>query len=229
MALEIITQHVQGQQVNEHSYEDISGTYDALNNTTGYGSPNDERSDRANYLLISKNDKNGTRTYITIANTTPLSTMIWAFTSTADGWHQGTILSVNKWANGAHVVDDVVFYTTTGLFYNCIEAHSNIAPDSGSGSQYWEEVTDFTEIQQGHTNLEVYDYDFNIESRRAVDIADELSEALDENFRCQLQPDEAVDLLNMIAMLEGANSEMLQGNPEQTEEIMLSIEECVNE
>lgn len=199
-----------------------------ITDATVYGTPNDDRADRGNYLLLSENDNNGTRTYLSVTNTTPLSTLSWAFTSNGDGWHQATLLSVSLWDSGtSYIEDDVVFYTVTGLFYTALQANSNVAPDSGSGPANWQEVTDFTAIQQDHTNLEVFDFNFLITSRTDLRIADKFYEIIKEDFTCKLTLDDAANPLNLIAMMEGAESKELDGKLDQADQIIDAISECV--
>lgn len=232
MALEISIIKAQGEDVNEFTISDNTGSYDALNNTIGYGTPNPGRTDRANYLLVSKNAVNGARTYLTVSNTDPLNTLVWNLTSEADGWHQATLLSINKW-NGSDSFTssgdpDVVYYTPTNKVYRCIQNNTNIAPDSGSGGDYWEEVTDLTELQQDHENLEVIDYEFLIDSRTAIDLGDELFGCIDEDFLCKLSLNDASNAINMLASLEGARVKMIDGEGAVAEQIMLSIADCTD-
>lgn len=231
MALEILITDVQLEDVASGTIDDITGSYDALNNPGGYGTPNDDRNERGNYLLLSSNDKSGNRTYLTVTNSTPLSTLSWAFTSTEDGWHQATLLSVGLWNGSDPFVssaNDTVFYTVTGLFYVCIQNNTNIAPDSGSGSQYWEVVTDFTELQQDHGNIDVIEKNFLIHSRTSLDIADKLYGVLSEDFACKLDLDDASHPLNLIAMLEAAQSKMIDDKGDQADQIIDAIQECVS-
>jgi hypothetical protein len=232
MALGISLIKDQLEEVTAYTITDNTGSYDALNNTAGYGAPNPARTDRGNYLLVSKNSYAGVRAYIIVSNNDPLNTLIWTLVSSVDGWHQATLLSFNKW-NGSDPFSssgspDVVYYTPTNKFYKCIDDNTNIAPDSGSGSDYWEEITDFTEIQQNHSNVEVIDYHFLIDSRISIDITDELYEALSEDFTCKLSLDQASHPLNMIAALEGAHSKMLNDEGADAEQIILSLAECVD-
>lgn len=228
MALEILIRQTQLQAVEGFTISDDTGTYDAINNAGGYGAPNELRNDRANYLLVSKNNTSGTRTYLTVPNTTPLSTLLWTLSSTVDGWHQATLLSYQRWdTNQNYVVDDVQYYSVTDKYYVCTSPHSGTAPDSGGGDAVWDEITDHTIIQQGHTNLEVIDLHFLISSRTELDITEELYEIINEDFACNLTVDEAAHPLNLIAMLEGAYSKMLDEKGEQAEEIMLAIAECI--
>lgn len=227
MSIAIAVIKEQQEAVDSFTINDDTGTYDAVNNPGGYGLPNELRTDRANYLLVSKNTVSGDRTYLAVTNTDPLNTVIWTLTSSADGWHQATVLSFKKWSNApSYVVGDAVYYTVNGLYYHCIQANSNINPTS---SLYWTQITDFEAAQQaGYTNMEIIDYDFLIDSRASIDLADELYDVISEDFTCKLQIEDAAHPLNLIAMLEAAQSKMLDDKPDQAEQIMIALEECTD-
>lgn len=216
MALTFILTFTQGTAVADGTITD----------STVYGGANDDRNERGNYLLLSKNDKAGTRTYLTIANSTPLSTLSWAFTSTQDGWHQATLLSAKIWSSGqSYIIGDIIFYGATGLFYRSTTVHSNIAPDSGSGAANWTAITDFTAIQTGFTNIEVFDYNFMVESRVDLLGVEKLDEAIGDDFLCKLNPSDAVELLNFTIGIDTARSKMAQDEASDAEEIIRAIEE----
>lgn len=227
MPLSIVIEHAQGETIEDFTISDVTGSYDALNNAGGYGSPNAARGEVANFLLVSSNDKNGTRTYLSVANTTPLSTLLWSLLSAVDGWHQATLLSINPYSNvQSYVVNDVQYYAPTGKVYFASNANSAVAPDAPTGSQYWTEATDLTLLQQNHTNLTVVDYNFLIESRTDTKILDELYDLIKEDFACKLDISDAAHPINLIAMLEGAQSKMIDDKPDQAQEIMTAIADC---
>lgn len=216
MALTFILNFTQGATVS-------AGT---ITDATVYGGAEDDRNERGNYLLLSKNDKAGTRTYLTVSNTTPLSTLSWAFTSTIDGWHQATLLSAKIWSSGqSYIIGDVVYLAATNLFYRSLTAHSNISPNSGSGPANWAIITDFTAIQTGYTNIEVFDYSFNVESRTDLLGVEKLDEAIGDDFLAKLNPSDAVELLNFVIGLDTARSKAAQDEFSDVEEIMRAIEE----
>jgi hypothetical protein len=230
MALNITLAKRQEEAKENFTIIDTTGSYDALTNTGGYGGPNEDRTDVANYLLVSKNNTNGARTYLEVVNTDPLNTMEWSLVSEVDGWYQATLLSFQKWNGSDSYVSsgdpDVVYYTGTSKFYMAIQNSTNIAPDSGSGSQYWAEITDFTEIQQDYSNVVVVDYEFLIDSRTSLCIADALHEAISDDFLCKLTLEEASHPLNMIASLEGAYAKMANDEGSSAEQIIVAISDC---
>lgn len=210
---------VQGQQITE-------GT---INDNSAWGSgANPIRTARANVLLLSQNDNGGVRTYLDIINTDVLNSITWDFASAQDGWHQATLLVFPIWVIGTEYTQNVnaVYYTPTSKFYKAKLTHTGVAPDSGSGPTNWEEITDFTLLQQGYTNVDVTDYDFLVESTLAVNIADKLYDAIGETFLSKLQPEEAVNLLNLLATREGYRSKLIDEEPDQAEEIIRAMEAC---
>lgn len=218
--MDFTLQFVQGQQVED-------GT---INDDSTYGGSNPDRNERGNYLLLSQNDKGGARTYLSVSNTTPLSTISWTFSSARDGWHQATLLSFVLWDGATAFTADnnAVYHSSSGKFFKCIQGNTNVDPTGGSGPANWTEITDFTEIQQGYSNVEVTDYDFMVDSRIAIDLADVLYETLGETFLCKFQPEEAVNVLNLIATREGYRSKLIDEEPDQAEEIVRAMEACLD-
>lgn len=210
---------IQGQEVNKGTIHDYST----------YGDSNPDRSERANFLLLSKNDKGGNRSYLSIINTSPLSTTQWDFTHNKDGWHQATMLSFQLWDSQTEYTegDNAVFHSGSGKFFRAIATNTDKEPTSGDGPANWEEITDFTEIQQGYDNVDVTDYDFLVDSRIALELGDKLYFTLGETFLCKFQPEDAVHLLNLLATREGYRSKLIDDEPDQSEEIIRAMEACL--
>ncbi len=182
------------------------------------------RAEVGNILLFSENDHEGTRTYLDVNNADPAAVMSWPVESNSDGWHQATLLSVNEWNNAQnYVTGDVVYDELVNKFYKCITDNTNIAT---SNTIYWQEVSDFTTIQQGHTNLVVTDYQFTITSRSALCVANKFYDVISEDFTCNLTLDDAANPLNMIAMLEAAKSKELDNKPDQADQIIDAVAGC---
>ena len=199
-----------------------------LTDGTNYGSPEIERSDVANFLLVSSNNKNGDRSYLGVVNTDPLTTLVWAIQTSEDGWHQATLLSIGIWNSSQEFVpNDVAYYQPTGKVYKATQTNTNVAPDSGSGPANWEEVGDLSTIQQGHTNLDVFDYDFLVRSRVDTAIAEEFDVVIRKDFSCKMTVEDAAHPLNLLAMMLGAETKMLLNKPDQADEIVAAITECV--
>lgn len=195
------------------------------NSSWGVGA-NPDRTDRAVYMLLSQNDKSGNRTYLDLVNTDPLNALSWDLESEQDGWHQATGLQFVLWDSSTAFTADVnaCYHAASSKFYKCITTNTNVEPTSGSGPANWEEITDFTEIQQGFTNVTVTDYSFPVRSRLDLQIGDKLYNALGEKFLCKLQPEDAVDLLNLIATMEAVESKFIDDEPDQGEEIIRAME-----
>jgi hypothetical protein len=115
-----------------------------LSDATVYGNGEDERHQRANYVIASKNDTAGTPSYITIDNSAAHNISGQAdlndyvpdeiiFPTAVDGWYQFFILSCPLYAGSTDyqaetVVGDsndfsVVYYVTDNTFYKCLTAN----------------------------------------------------------------------------------------------------------
>lgn len=218
MALTRVLTWAQGQQVD-------TGT---ITDGTNYGSPEIERGEVANFLLVSSNDKNGGRSYLDVLNTAPLSTLVWNIGTSEDGWHQATLLSIGLWNDSNEfAAGSVCYYSSTGKVYRALQTHTNVAPDSGSGPGNWEEVQDLTVIQQDHANVTVLDYDFLVRSRVDIAIVDEFDHIIRKDFSCKMTVQDASHPLNLLAMMLGAETKMLTDNPDQADEIVHAITDCV--
>lgn len=217
----------------DYALEFVQGqakTAGTINDNSAWGvGGNPARTARANILLLSQNNKSAVRTYLTILNTNPLNAITWDFTSAQDGWHQATLLVFPIWLIGTAYTLNVhaVYYAPTAKFYKAKLTNTGVAPDSGSGPANWDEITDFTLIQQGLTNVDVTDYDFAVESRLALAIADKMYSKLGETFLCKFQPEDAVNLLNLLATREGYRSKFIDDEPDQGEEIIRAMEACL--
>lgn len=202
-----------------------------ISDTSVWGGANPARNTRYNILLFSRNDKSGTRSYLPVVNTDPNNVLSWAVSSTMDSWHQATLLVFQLWNSGTAYVASVnaIYYAPTTKFYRCISNNTNVAPDSGSGPTKWTEITDFTTIQQGYTNVDVKDFNFSITSRIAIFLGDELYETIIDKFLAQLQPEEAVEFLNSIATLEGIKAKELDGKFNEMEEIIRAMADAMED
>ena len=111
-----------------------------LTDNTVYGNGEDERHQRANYIIASKMDVEGTPTYISIDNSaahniTGESVLddyvpdVITFPSANDGWYQFFVLSTQIYAGStdytAETIADandynVIYYDTDDKFYKCL-------------------------------------------------------------------------------------------------------------
>lgn len=119
------------------------------------------RGDKANILVVSKNDKNGTPTYLTgIVNTSPLSALTWVFSTVLDGWYRFNLLRIGIFSSGpistvAEVSSGgiitqyatILYYTPTQQVVKALTTGSvSVMPGAGGWQTYWSVVTDYSTL-----------------------------------------------------------------------------------
>lgn len=145
-------------------------TLHKYNNKTVYGTPNQDRNQAAEILIVAHVTEKSVEEFITVDSTPYLTKLEYDINTTKDGhyryermrfqfWNSGTSY-VKKVVDGNNIITtypSLIYYQATGKFYKALENHSNIAPDSGSGTTNWSEITDFTiaEIRL-NPNIEVF-------------------------------------------------------------------------
>ena len=148
---------------------DCSNNY--LTDNTVYGNGEDERHQRANYVIASKMDVEGTPTYIEMDNSaahniTGESVLddyvpdVITFPSANDGWYQFFVLSTQIYSGSIDYVAEVtpgvsndysvIYYDTDDKFYKCLTNNgpgsSVVAP--GSDPAVWLELSiDSTDME----------------------------------------------------------------------------------
>ncbi len=144
--------------------------------TPDYGiGGNPLRGDSANYLLYSTNATNGQRTYYNISTSLPLSQLAWDVSTDIMGWTQATLLRIQIWSGANNYLEEqedgngiiteyasIVYYGNTDKVYKAIQDNVSIAPDDPGGDDYWEEVSDLTELV-GYESVSQFTEDFQID------------------------------------------------------------------
>lgn len=138
--------------------QDPSGETGTVTDTTtagGYPSPYTNRGDAANYLLWSKTDKDGNRTFYNPNFGDVLSIISWAVNTAVSGLYEAILLRIHPFDAEANYVEEqssggvitqypsIVYYAATEKAYKCIAASSGNLP---TDTDYFEEVTDFSTI-----------------------------------------------------------------------------------
>lgn len=125
---------------------DVTGNYDASTNPGGYGSPNAAFSDYAHYVILRKKNVNSVPDAVLSLDTyNPLSSTVFTYERTLDGWYEATKLNILKWTAGSYVLGDVRYYS--GTIYK-----ANTATSSTPGADStWDAVTDLTTIESNPT------------------------------------------------------------------------------
>lgn len=119
-----------------------TGTYDALTNTTGYGTPNPDFDDYAHYGIIRKKNVNSVADEIlTLDSYDPLTALSIQATRSVDGWYEGKLLDILIWTAGTYAAGIVKY--RNGVIY---EANISTNTTPGAGGD-WDVVTDLTTIE----------------------------------------------------------------------------------
>lgn len=134
--------------------EDVETFY--YKNNTVYGSPEENRNVGGEYVIAAHVDLDLIENFITVISSPYLSKLSYTITNDIDGHYRFERLRFPLWSGATAYIQEVsasgiittyanlVFYSNTNKFYKAKISHTNIAPDSGSGLIYWEEITDFT-------------------------------------------------------------------------------------
>lgn len=125
---------------------DTTGNYDLTNNPGGYGSPNPAFSDFAHYVILRKKNVNLVADVVlTLDAYNPLSSTVFTYERTLDGWYEATKLNISKWTAGSYVSGDVRYYN--GSIY---QANTSTSATPGADST-WTVITDLTLIENNPT------------------------------------------------------------------------------
>lgn len=114
------------------------------------------RVDKANFLVVSKNDKNGTPTYLVVANALPLSQVEWTLPTLTDGWYRFNLMRLTPYsASPVNTVEEisssgVITQYATILYHTITEqivkakttGSISVQPGETGWETYWEVISD---------------------------------------------------------------------------------------
>jgi len=213
---------------------------------TVYGSPNADRDDEAHFIVIAKMDENQSLTFITgIDNTTPLTSLEYLFTNSADGAYR-LIEFIPNFYNGATpygretkdsegnitIYANVIWHPTSNKFYKAIYLNTptftGVEPSITVGWQnYWEEFTDFESqiaATTSGTNTDKIPYEIHddIITFRLEDCIVEKLDCTTDTILCSVcdRLEELLPTLKVQLMLDGANSNNWQDKQTRSETII---------
>lgn len=200
--------------------------------TADYGQGGVEaRGDAANYLLWSKTDQDGNRVFTNPAAGNVLSVMSWSVSTAVDGWYQGILVRVQPYDNSANYVEQqssgdvvtqyasVVYYPSTNKVYYCTAPSTGNLPTNTS---FWAEVLDLSLILD-NTNIQVKIVDFYVKTRASRCVSLKFAKLDDQT--CQNDNGKSRNNAYYLrALIVSADSEFLQGNPEEMEKIIRQLE-----
>lgn len=188
---------------------------------------NPARNLRALVLFVTKTDKDGGRTLLTVTPNTsdPLTVSAWDVAISLDGLVEKILFAVQLYGSGVnYVTDDVFYYTSNSKFYKAIQASVGQTP---TNTVYFEEVPVASlytnEISNDCTTMEVdISYDL-ITGNTDLVIVEEFEKDTDQflNGQYNLEYNKA-DFLD--AMLNGAEAAMTNNRPLEAEEIVRGME-----
>lgn len=153
---------------------------------TNYGTPEENREQGANVLLVAHVDEEGKEDFLSVDSEPVLTKLVYDVYNTKDGHYLFEILRFRfydnntvyypeeKDINGVIVTyANVIYYQPTNKFYKAINPafFINIAPDDVNANDYWEEIIDFTvDSIRTNTNILVLEtHDINdCRSRKCV-------------------------------------------------------------
>lgn len=195
-------------------------------NTTVYGSPNQDRDDAAEYVLWSKTDMNGLRTFSNPDQGNVLTNLQYSVATLTDGWYELIVPRIQPYNAGSNYVEEqssggvvtqyasIFYYGTTGKVYQAIAPSTGQDPED---TNYFAEVTDLSTILN-NTNIDVYYKNFYGEYLTNVCIRDKD----DSNCSCGNKDDEYIDLL--YSKKQSADTNFANGYPEIMEKIIRDLE-----
>jgi hypothetical protein len=108
------------------------------------------RTDKANFLVVAKMDKNGTPTYLAVANPAPLTATDWTFPTTKEGWYRANLLRMPLYsASPVNTVANVtiLYHTPTSQVVKAKTTGTiTVQPGETGWATYWTVVSDLTTI-----------------------------------------------------------------------------------
>lgn len=148
------------------------------------------RMDKANFLVVSKNDKSGIPTYLTIDNTHPLTVTEWVFATLLDGWYQFIMLRLTLYSTSPvstvqEIVDGsgnitqyatVLYHTPTGKVVKALTTGViTVQPGATGWQTYWADLTNNLSALANYGSIVVTNYSDLIDAH----LRDKLRDAVD--------------------------------------------------
>jgi hypothetical protein len=197
-------------------------------NTTTYGGANQDRNEAAEFLLWSKTDEDGARTFDNPAQGDVLTKLSYEVDTDSDGWYEAIKFRIQFYSAGANYVErleelgeitqheSIFYYETTGKIYKAITASTGQDPEN---TDYFEEIalTDLGDYVD-NTNVEVFIEDFACEFRTNDCIRDRFVNVTN----CSQEQRDANQQL--LYMKQSADTNFANGNPELYEKIIRNLE-----
>lgn len=196
-------------------------------NTTTYGSPNQNRNDAAEFVLWSKTDMNGLRTFTNPDQGNVLTNLQYIVSTTVDGWYELIRVRVQPYNPGTNYVEEqssggqITQYASV-VYYTDGNVYKAIAPSTGQSpldTNYFVLVplNSFND-NLANTNIDVYYKNFYSEYRTNVCIRDKD----DNNCRCGNKNNGEID--ELYSLKQSADTSFANGSPEDMEKKIRELE-----
>lgn len=145
-------------------YQQTDKTQAIITDTSTYSG--ELRGDKANFLVVSKQDKVGVPTYLTVNNPSPLTAMSWTFPTALDGWYRFNFLRIpDQTTNDSVTVvaeastggvittyASIIYFVPTGKLYKSLTSGTftlsgAFLPSATVPTTYWSApITDLTTL-----------------------------------------------------------------------------------
>jgi hypothetical protein len=196
--------------------------------TSNYGvGGNPLRSDKANYLLWSKTNSSGVRSFDNPDQGNVLSTLVYTVNTPIDGYYEGILCRFGLYDNGANYVEQqqtgnvITQYASIvysgGSIYKCIAPVIGVTPPD---SNYWEVVTDLSTLLD-NTNVDVSIEQFYISVRSRICAGQQFKSKC--GCGCNGDLDQIRIPLLITSKLIAADAEFANGNFTEMESIIREI------
>jgi hypothetical protein len=194
---------------------------------------NPPRSATANYLLWSKTNMHGVRTFTNPDQGNVFSTLTYTVSTLIDGYYEGIRMRFDPYSGATNYVEQQssgsVVTQYASVVYHDGAIYKAIAPGTGNlptDTNFWEVVLDLSTLIT-NSNVDVFIEEFYIKVRASQCANDKLA----ENCGCGCNGDlsKIQPALLVSAKIMSADAAFANDNPEQMEKIIRDIEEtCAN-
>lgn len=185
--------------------------------TSDYGvGGNPVRSATANYLLWSKTDKNGARTFDNPSQGDVLSNLSYTVNTPMDGYYEGILMRFQIYSGvTAYDEDDVVYYD--GSVYIATAATTGNLP---TDANFWTVVNDLSTLID-NASVDVFIVDFYIKVRANQCLNDKIINGCD----CGCDEELSKSVLLVKYKILSADAAFENDDPEEMEKIIREVEE----
>lgn len=208
--------------------------------TADYGDGgNQAREDAANFLLWSKTDKDGNRTFDNPNFGNELSIMQWQVNTPKDGYYEAIWMRIQLYDAAANYVEQqqsgstITQHASAFYYPSTDKVYKAIAPSQGqnpTNTNFFQEVTDLSTLI-GNTNVETFIIETGQTNTKGVYVRTRASRAasilmgrLDDETCPSPSAKDREKAYLIDSLIQSADAEFAQGNPREMEKIMRYIE-----